>query len=136
MNATTNAFQSVRAIVKPYNILLVDDEEYILKFVVILLKAYGYQVLTAPNGVKGLEIIRSGIVDLVVTDLLMPEMDGISFIQQIRTFSKLPIIVLSAAESDQMRQQAIDNGATDYFSKPFDPRILVERIAARLPIER
>jgi DNA-binding response OmpR family regulator len=122
----------IREIVKPSTILLVDDDDYILKFIVIMLRSIGYQVLTAANGVRGLEIIRSGIIDLVVTDLIMPELDGITFIKQIRTFSKLPIIVLSACESDQMRLEALKSGATDYFSKPFDPKTLAERVAERL----
>ena len=123
--------------VKPYTILLIDDEDYIVKFLSILLRVHGYQVLTAANGAKALEIARSGIVDLVVTDLIMPQLDGIALIRQIRLFSKkLPVIVVSGCESDHKRLEALQSGADDFFLKPFDPRTLVECIAARLPVER
>jgi DNA-binding response OmpR family regulator len=123
--------------VKPYTILLIDDEDYIIKFLSILLRAHGYQVLTAGNGVKALNITRSGIIDLVVTDLLMPGLDGVGLIKQIRLFSKtLPVIVVSACESDGVRIRALESGADDFFPKPFDPKMLIDSIAARLPVRR
>ena len=123
---------SINEMVKPNTVLLVDDEDYILKFTSVLLRASGYQVLTATNGIRALDIIRSGIVDLMVTDIIMPELDGITLIKQIRAFSKVPIVVLSAAESDQKRVDAIQKGADDYFPKPFDPERLVACIRTRL----
>jgi len=125
---------SLSEIVKPYTILVVDDEEHILKFIGIMLRTSGYQVLTAPNGLRALEIIKSGIIDLVVTDLMMPQLDGVLLIKQIRAFSKVPIIVLSGTESEQNKLDALENGASDYFHKPFDLKKLMDCIRARLPV--
>ena len=127
---------SISEIIKPYTVLLVDDEDYILKFLSIMLRTSGYQVLTAGNGVRALEIIKSGIVDLVVTDIMMPKLDGIDLIKQIRSFSKVPIVVISGADSGQRQSEAIKTGADDFFPKPFDPRKLVECIKARLPARK
>ena len=73
-----------------FRILVVDDEERILNFLSAKLKASGYEVLTAPNGVKGLEQVQAQEPHLVVLDLLMPKMDGLEMLKQLRTFSPVP----------------------------------------------
>jgi DNA-binding response OmpR family regulator len=115
---------------KRFRILVVDDEERILNFLTTKLKASGYEVITAPNGVKGLEQVHSQEPDLVVLDLLMPKMDGLEMLKQLRTFSPLPVIILTAKGADNDRIKGLQLGADDYLPKPFNPDELVARIEA------
>jgi two-component system KDP operon response regulator KdpE len=116
--------------VKRFRILVVDDEERILNFLSAKLKASGYEVLTAPNGVKGLEQVQAQEPDLVVLDLLMPKMDGLEMLKQLRTFSLVPVIILTAKGTDTDRIKGLKLGADDYLPKPFNPDELVARIEA------
>jgi len=116
--------------VKRFRILVVDDEERILNFLSTKLKASGYEVLTAPNGVKGLEQVQAQEPDLVVLDLLMPKMDGLEMLKQLRTFSPVPVIILTAKGADTDRIKGLQLGADDYLPKPFNPDELVARIEA------
>jgi len=116
--------------VKRFRILVVDDEERILNFLSIKLKASGYEVLTAGNGVKGLEQAQAQEPDLVVLDLLMPKMDGLEMLKQLRTFSTVPVIILTAKGADTDRIKGLQLGADDYLAKPFNPDELVARIEA------
>jgi DNA-binding response OmpR family regulator len=116
--------------VKRFRILVVDDEERILNFLSTKLKASGYEVLTAPNGVKGLEQVQAQEPDLVVLDLLMPKMDGLEMLKQLRTFSLVPVIILTAKGADTDRIKGLKLGADDYLPKPFNPDELVARIEA------
>ena len=115
---------------KRFRILVVDDEERILNFLSIKLKASGYEVLTAGNGVKGLEQAQAQEPDLVVLDLLMPKMDGLEMLKQLRTFSTVPVIILTAKGADTDRIKGLQLGADDYLAKPFNPDELVARIEA------
>ena len=115
---------------KQFRILVVDDEERILNFLTTKLKASGYEVLTAPNGVKGLEQVQAQEPDLVVLDLLMPKMDGLEMLKQLRTFSLVPVIILTAKGTDTDRIKGLKLGADDYLPKPFNPDELVARIEA------
>jgi len=116
--------------VKRFRILVVDDEERILNFLSTKLKASGYEVLTAPNGVTGLEQVQAQEPDLVVLDLLMPKMDGLDMLKQLRTFSPVPVIILTAKGADTDRIKGLQLGADDYLPKPFNPDELVARIEA------
>jgi two-component system KDP operon response regulator KdpE len=116
--------------VKRFRILVVDDEERILNFLSTKLKASGYEVLTAPDGVKGLEQAQAQEPDLVVLDLLMPRMDGLEMLKQLRTFSPIPVIILTAKGADTDRIKGLQLGADDYLPKPFNPDELVARIEA------
>jgi DNA-binding response OmpR family regulator len=116
--------------VKRFRILVVDDEERILNFLSAKLKASGYEVLTAPNGAKGLEQVQAQEPDLVVLDLLMPKMDGLEMLKQLRTFSPVPVIILTAKGTDTDRIKGLQLGADDYLPKPFNPDELVARIEA------
>jgi two-component system KDP operon response regulator KdpE len=116
--------------VKRFRILVVDDEVRILNFLSTKLKASGYEVLTAPDGVRGLEQAQAQEPDLVVLDLLMPRMDGLEMLKQLRTFSPVPVIILTAKGADTDRIKGLQLGADDYLPKPFNPDELVARIEA------
>jgi two-component system KDP operon response regulator KdpE len=114
--------------VKRFHILIVDDEPRIVNFLRSKLKASGYEVLTASNGVEGLEQAQAQEPDLIVLDLLMPKMDGLEMLKQLRTFSVVPVIVLTAKGADTDRIKGLQLGADDYLPKPFNPDELVARI--------
>jgi two-component system KDP operon response regulator KdpE len=114
--------------VKRFRILVVDDEERIVNFLRSKLKASGYEVLTAGNGVEGLEQVEAQEPDLIVLDLLMPKMDGLEMLKELRSFSTLPVIILTAKGTDVDRIKGLQLGADDYLPKPFNPDELVARI--------
>ncbi len=116
--------------VKQFRILLVDDEERILNFLRTKLKVCGYEVMTAGDGVEALEQIQGQEPDMVVLDLLMPRMDGLQVLKDLRCFSSIPVIVLSARRGDVDKIKGLSLGADDYLSKPFNPDELVARIEA------
>jgi two-component system, OmpR family, KDP operon response regulator KdpE len=115
---------------KQFTVLLVDDEERILNFLKVKLKACGYDVLTAHNGRGCLEQVQGQDPDLVVLDVLMPGMDGFETLKQLRAFSSIPVIVLSAKGSYADKIHGLGLGADDYLPKPFNPDELVARIEA------
>jgi DNA-binding response OmpR family regulator len=116
--------------VRQFRVLIVDDEERILNFLRPKLKVAGYDVLTAQNGAEALEYVRLQQLDLVVLDLVMPQMDGLETLKRLRAFSALPVIVLSARDSDIDKIKGLQLGADDYLAKPFNPDELVARIEA------
>jgi DNA-binding response OmpR family regulator len=116
--------------VKRFRILVVDDEERIVHFLTTKLKASGYEVLTAGDGVKGLEQLHAQEPDLVVLDLLMPKMNGLEMLKELRSFSTVPVIILTAKGADADRIKGLRLGADDYLPKPFNPDELVARIEA------
>jgi two-component system KDP operon response regulator KdpE len=115
---------------KRFRILVVDDEERVLHFLSSKLKASGYEVITASNGVQGLEQAQFQEPDLIVLDLLMPKMDGVEVLRELRNFSAVPVIVLTAMGADTDRIKGLQMGADDYLPKPFNPDELVARIEA------
>jgi DNA-binding response OmpR family regulator len=116
--------------VKKFRILAVDDEERILHFLRSKLKASGYEVLTASNGLEGLEQVQAQEPDLIVLDLLMPKMDGLEMLKELRSFSEVPVIILTAKGNDVDRIKGLQLGADDYLPKPFNPDELIARIEA------
>jgi two-component system KDP operon response regulator KdpE len=116
--------------VKRFRTLIVDDEERIVNFLRSKLKASGYEVLTASNGVEGLEQAQAQEPDLIVLDLLMPKMDGLEMLKELRSFSAVPVIILTAKGADADRIKGLRLGADDYLPKPFNPDELVARIEA------
>jgi DNA-binding response OmpR family regulator len=112
----------------PKKILLVDDEPEILEICRDYLKASGYEVLTAKDGVQGLSFARREKPDLVVLDLMMPEMDGLDMCRTIRRESNVPIIILTARVEETDKLIGLELGADDYMTKPFSPRELVARV--------
>ena len=109
-------------------ILVVDDERQIIRMLRASLQSSGYEVLTASNGVEGLERFGSGRPDLIITDLAMPEMNGLELTQAVRRLDRTPIIVLSVRDTDAMKVKALDEGADDYLTKPFSMPELLARI--------
>jgi len=116
--------------VKRFRILAVDDDQRILNFLRSKLKASGYEVFTAGNGLKGLEQAQAQEPDLIVLDLLMPKMDGMEMLKELRSFSAVPVIILTAKGADTDRIKGLQLGADDYLPKPFNPDELVARIEA------
>ncbi len=125
---------------KQFCILLVDDEERILNFLASKLKASGYAVIAAKDGAQALEQVKGQEPDLMVLDLIMPIMDGFEVLKELRRFSAMPVIVLSARGANADKIKGLSLGADDYLAKPFNPDELVARIEAvrrRLePMER
>jgi two-component system KDP operon response regulator KdpE len=115
---------------KQFRVLIVDDDHRILKFLEVKLKASGYGVLTADNGFQALELVEAQEPDLVVLDVLMPKKDGFETLRELRAFSSVPVIILSAKEADTDKVRGLKLGADDYLSKPFSPDELVARIEA------
>ena len=95
------------------------------------LQSSGYEVLTANNGIEGLERFESGRPDLIITDLAMPEMNGLELTQAVRRLDRTPIIVLSVRDTDVMKVKALDEGADDYLTKPFSMPELLARIRSQ-----
>jgi len=126
--------------VKRHKILVVEDDERILNFLRSKLKASGYEVITASNGIQGLEQIHAQEPSLIVLDLLMPKMGGLDMLKELRNFSGVPVIILTAKGEDVDKIRGFELGADDYLTKPFNPEELVARINAVMrrlePIER
>jgi two-component system, OmpR family, alkaline phosphatase synthesis response regulator PhoP len=112
----------------PKKILLVDDEPEILEICRDYLKASGYEVVTAKDGAQGLSAFRRERPDLIVLDLMMPEMDGLDLCRAIRRESNVPIIMLTARVEETDKLIGLELGADDYMTKPFSPRELVARV--------
>lgn len=113
-------------------ILVVDDEPQITRVLRRSLGAHRYEVRIASDGVAALDLFRDVHPDLVITDLSMPELDGIEVCKQIRKISQVPIIVLSVRGDERTKVEALDAGADDYVTKPFGMDELLARIRAAL----
>lgn len=116
----------------PRNILVVDDEVQITRVLRTTLAGHGYAIRTAGDGDEALEVMRSWSPDLVITDLSMPNMAGLELCRRIRTRSQLPIIVLSVRGEEKVKVEALDAGADDYVTKPFNMNELLARVRAGL----
>lgn len=114
------------------SILLVEDEKNICDFISTSLSAQDYRISTAHTGKEALPIITSQCPDLILLDLGLPDMDGMEIIQQVRTWSSIPIIVLSARTQEQEKVRALDLGADDYLTKPIGTSELLARIRTAL----
>ncbi|WP_288386534.1 response regulator transcription factor [uncultured Acinetobacter sp.] len=110
------------------SILIIDDEPQIRKFLDIALRAQGYTVHVAETGMKGLEILASQGADLLILDLGLPDMDGAEVLKEMRQWSQIPVIVLSARPDEQQKIKLLDAGANDYVTKPFSIQELCARI--------
>ena len=113
-------------------ILVVDDEPQLTRVLRTGLKSRGYEVLAAEDGTTGLQLFREWHPDLVITDLSMPNMDGLELCRQIRATSQIPIIILSAKGEEKVKVEALDVGADDYVTKPFGIDELLARMRAAL----
>lgn len=114
------------------NILIIEDEMGISSFICAILSSNGYQPLVARNGTQGTAMLYSAAPDLVLLDLGLPDMDGVELIRQVRQWSSIPIIVVSARGREADKVQALDLGADDYITKPFGSSELLTRIRTAL----
>jgi two-component system KDP operon response regulator KdpE len=114
------------------NILVVDDEAQITRVLKTTLSSQGYGIRTASDGEEALQLMKGWAPDLIVTDLRMPNMDGLELCRRIRTESRIPIIVLSVKGEETIKVEALDAGADDYITKPFNINELLARVRAAL----
>lgn len=114
------------------SLLLVDDDADLRSLMSEFFAEHGYQVTTAPDGAKGLELARQPHFDLVVLDVMMPGLDGFAVLEQLRKTSKVPVIMLTARTETSSRIHGLESGADDYLPKPFDPQELLARVRAIL----
>lgn len=115
-----------------YEILLIEDERNICNFIVTTLKSNDYKVNYALNASSGLSLAAAGCPDLILLDLGLPDMDGLDVIRNIRNWSNVPIIVISARTQEREKVDALDAGADDYITKPFGTSELMARIRTTL----
>lgn len=113
-------------------ILIVDDEPQILRMLRTSLMSSGYDVVTASNGMEGFDAFEKHQPDLIITDMSMPVMDGLGLTEEVRRLSKVPIIVLSVRATEPVKVNALDAGADDYVTKPFNIPELLARVRAQL----
>jgi len=113
-------------------ILVVDDESRVVRVVRMNLEREGDQVAEASNGMEALEKVRDDLPDLVVLDVMMPEMDGFETLERLREISTVPVIMLTVKGDEEDRIRGLELGADDYVTKPFSPRELASRIRAVL----
>ena len=113
-------------------ILVVDDEQLLVKGIKFNLENEGYTVDTAFDGATAIELARTGNYDLIILDLMMPEVDGLNACLRIREFSNVPIIMLTARSEDTDKLLGFEYGADDYITKPFNILLLKARVRALL----
>ena len=113
-------------------ILVVDDEQLLVKGMKFNLENEGYTVETAYDGATAIDMAKSGGFDLIILDLMMPQVDGLTACMRIREFSNVPIIMLTARSEEYDKLAGLEGGADDYVVKPFSPRELVARVKAVL----
>ena len=109
-------------------ILVIDDDTAVTDLLSVLLRSQGFDVFATNSSSDGLERIREDMPDMVILDLMMPEIDGWEVCRSVRTFSQVPIIVLSALNDPSMVASVLDAGADDYLTKPTPSRVLVAHI--------
>ncbi len=113
-------------------ILVVDDEPQITRVLRTTLSSHGYTIRTAGDGDEALEVLRDWTPDLIITDLAMPNMEGLELCRRVREKLTVPIIILSVRGEERNKIEALDAGADDYVTKPFGPKELLARVRAML----
>ncbi len=113
-------------------ILVVDDEERMARFIRLNLEHDGFQVVEAYRGMAAIQVLRDAMPDLVLLDVMMPDLDGFEVLKLIREVSSVPVIMLTAKGEEDDRVHGLELGADDYITKPFSPRELVSRVRAVL----
>lgn len=116
----------------PRLVLVVDDESRMRRFIRMNMELEGYQVIEADNGIKALDQIRQHNPDLLIMDVMMPEMDGFETLRLVREISTVPVILLTVKSDEEDKTRGLDLGADDYVTKPFSPRELSSRVGAVL----
>ena len=126
-----------KGIVSEIRVLVVDDNEFMRKMVAIILSKHGYQYELVNNGVEAIQRIREKRFDAVVTDIEMPEMDGITLTRELsRHFSDLPVLIMTSHSDDDYQETAIRAGAKQFLSKPFGVSDLITRLHRMLPDDK
>lgn len=115
-----------------YHILICDDERDIVSALRIYLSAQGYQIFEAYNGQEALDIVQNNEIHLVLLDVMMPVLDGITTLSKLREISNVPVILLTAKSEDNDKVLGLDVGADDYITKPFVPIELIARVKSQL----
>lgn len=113
-----------------HKILVIDDEPHIIRALAVNMKARGYEMIAAPNAAAGNALAIDKHPDVVIVDLGLPDRDGLSVIKNLRTWSNVPILVLSGRTDSKYKITALESGADDYITKPFDVEELFARIKA------
>lgn len=117
---------------RKYRILVVDDERRMVGFIRLNLEQDGFEVIEAYNGSEALERLRDSLPDLILLDIMMPDIDGFEVLRTIREISQVPVIMLTAKSEEDDKVKGLELGADDYVTKPFSPRELVSRVKAVL----
>ena len=117
---------------RKYRILVVDDERRMVGFIRLNLEQDGFEVIEAYNGSEALERLRDSLPDLILLDVMMPDIDGFVVLRTIREISQVPVIMLTAKSEENDKVKGLELGADDYVTKPFSPRELVSRVKAVL----
>lgn len=112
----------------PTKLLVIDDDSAVTELLSLLLKSHGYDVMAVNSGPDGIGLLREKKVDLIILDLMMPDMDGWEVCKEVRKFSSVPIIILSALNDPAMIASILDAGADDYLTKPASSSVLVAHI--------
>ena len=123
----------------PTKILIIDDDADMIDLLKIVLQPNAFELTTAYNGQDGIELIRQFKPDIIILDLLLPGIDGLSVCREVRSFSNIPILVLSAVNRPGIVAQALDVGADDYLHKPMKSSILIaslNKLARRMRAEQ
>src|SRR5882724_1276166 len=113
-------------------ILVIEDEANIVDLIRLYLEQAGYAMISAADGITGLELHAREQPDLVILDLMLPALDGMEVCRRIRTWANTPILMLTARQGEEDRIAGLDLGADDYLVKPFSPREVVSRVKAIL----
>ena len=116
----------------PFKILIIEDEKNISEIVAKYLEKEGYTTIIANDGIEGLALFRDSNPDLVISDVMMPTIDGFEVLREIRLISDVPVIMLTAKQEEVDRLKGFENGADDYVTKPFSPKELVRRVMVML----
>ena len=115
-----------------FRVLIIEDDPYIARLIVNNLEKVNLECRTAGDGIDGMQTFKAFDPHLVLTDIMMPGMDGRSVCQVIREVSMVPIILMTAADTSEAELESFKAGADDYIPKPFDPKLLVARVVAHL----
>lgn len=113
-------------------LLIVDDEKLIRDVIKTYAEIENYETLEAEDGLQALEIVKKEKIDLIVLDIMMPKMDGMTFLEEIKKDKNIPVIILSARNEEYDKLRGFDLGTDDYLTKPFSPKELLARIKAIL----
>jgi DNA-binding response OmpR family regulator len=117
---------------RKYRILVVDDERRMVGFIRLNLEQDGFEVIEAYNGTQALDRLRDSLPDLILLDVMMPDIDGFEVLRTIREINQVPVIMLTAKSEEDDKVKGLELGADDYVTKPFSPRELVSRVKAVL----